>query len=223
MRWTIPVLAVLALAACEPKVPDSGSYGAAIRGATDGSGADTGAQADVGSSAGGPGYLDPNRPRGGAAPAGIANVQSTLEFDANGNRVQAPQDNRAAISDEQDFGAVKSRYSIEQDAARLAQQRAQYQVIQPTALPSRPSSDGPNLADYALSTSNPVGHRVFERSGFGGKAAYDNACGRYPSPDLAQEAFLSRGGPARDPLGLDPDGDGYACSWDPTPFRRAGN
>ena len=39
--------------------------------------------------------------------------------------------------------------------------------------------------------------------------------------DLAQIEFLERGGPARDRLGLDPDGDGYACAWDPTPFRKA--
>jgi len=24
-------------------------------------------------------------------------------------------------------------------------------------------------------------------------------------------------------MGLDPDGDGFACSWDPTPFRLAGS
>jgi hypothetical protein len=32
---------------------------------------------------------------------------------------------------------------------------------------------------------------------------------------------LSNGGPERDRLGLDPDGDGFACYWDPTPFRLA--
>ena len=46
-------------------------------------------------------------------------------------------------------------------------------------------------------------------------------CGKYPSDDQAQIAFLDRGGPERDRLGLDPDGDGYACGWDPAPFRNA--
>ncbi len=46
-------------------------------------------------------------------------------------------------------------------------------------------------------------------------------CAKYGSPDLAQMAFLSKGGPKRDRMGLDPDGDGYACSWDPAPFRQA--
>jgi hypothetical protein len=38
---------------------------------------------------------------------------------------------------------------------------------------------------------------------------------------MAQIAFLERGGPKRDTLGLDPDGDGFACYWDPAPFRKA--
>ena len=42
---------------------------------------------------------------------------------------------------------------------------------------------------------------------------------RAPTP--AQQAFLEAGGPERDRKGLDPDGDGYACAWDPTPFRAA--
>ena len=45
------------------------------------------------------------------------------------------------------------------------------------------------------------------------------ACARYGSPDLAQQAFLAAGGPDRDRRGLDPDGDGFACAWDPRPFR----
>ena len=34
---------------------------------------------------------------------------------------------------------------------------------------------------------------------------------------------LERGGPQRDRLGVDPDGDGFACSWNPTPFRAVQN
>jgi hypothetical protein len=42
-----------------------------------------------------------------------------------------------------------------------------------------------------------------------------------PTQDAAQEAFLAAGGPERDRNNLDPDGDGFACWWDPEPFRRA--
>ncbi len=48
----------------------------------------------------------------------------------------------SSISDEQNFNAVAERESIESDAARLAQNRAQYVVIQPTALPQREGGGG---------------------------------------------------------------------------------
>ena len=38
-------------------------------------------------------------------------------------------------------------------------------------------------------------------------------------PDQAQQDFLAKGGPERDRMGVDPDGDGFACAWDPRPFR----
>ena len=78
----------------------------------------------------------------------------------------------------------------------------------------------PVLVEYALSTTNGVGEQVYTRSGIR-LSSYDAACKRYRSPDLAQEAFLGSGGPRRDPKGLDPDGDGFACAWDPRPFRAA--
>ena len=46
-------------------------------------------------------------------------------------------------------------------------------------------------------------------------------CAVYRSPDQAQIDFRASGGPQRDRKGLDPDGDGYACAWDPAPFRAA--
>lgn len=132
----------------------------------------------------------------------------------------APQ-NQAAISDENDFSAVSSRQSISSDAERIAQNRAQYQVVTPTVLPTRQGTAQPNVVDYALSTSNPRGSKVYSRSGFNGAAKAARNCARYPSPDLAQSAFLAKGGPQKDRQGLDPDGDGYACAWDPAPYRQA--
>lgn len=231
MRMVFPVLVAMTLAACSQQVPDSasgGTYGDYLQradsGATNpGAAATTGPSdaAMAGTGAGAGGGLDPNRPRGGDAPAGITPYHSSLEYDANGNPVAAtPPENRAQISDEQDFNAVKSRVTIQQDAERLAQQRAQYQIINPQPLPPRPNSDGPNLADYALSTTNAVGQKLYERINIFGHDAYLHACARYTSPDLAQMAFLKAGGPTRDSLGIDPDGDGFACDWDPTPFRK---
>ncbi|WP_375228471.1 hypothetical protein [Roseobacter sp. S98] len=129
--------------------------------------------------------------------------------------------NNPGISDENDFEAVAGRQTIESDAARIERNRAQYQVVQPQALPERSGDSQPNVVAFALQTSHPVGARVYARAGLNGAARAERNCAKYASPDLAQIEFLERGGPARDRLGLDPDGDGYACAWDPTPFRRA--
>lgn len=126
------------------------------------------------------------------------------------------------LSDENDFEAVAQRESIESDAQRIAQNVAQYQVIAPTAVPSRAGVGAqPNIVEYALQTSHPRGTRVWQRVGLNMAARAERACAGYPSPDQAQIDFLASGGPQRDRKGLDPDGDGYACAWDPAPFRAA--
>ena len=147
---------------------------------------------------------DPNRPRGNA-PATIQPEAGEMAAVGGG------------ISDEQDFNAVAARETIESDAERIARNKAQYTVIQPTAVPER-ATTGPNIVQFALSTTHAPGTQMYNRSSlrFTDPQA---ACARYSSSDLAQEAFLAAGGPERDRRGLDPDGDGFACSWDPRPFR----
>lgn len=127
----------------------------------------------------------------------------------------------ASLSDEQSFQAVSERETIQSDAERIAQNRAAYVVIQPTELPPRPNGTGASIVQYALRTNNPVGQQMFSRSGFNAEARFARNCAKYTSSDQAQEAFLDSGGPQRDPKGMDPDGDGFACYWDPTPFRTA--
>ncbi|MES2436118.1 MAG: hypothetical protein V4586_20080 [Pseudomonadota bacterium] len=154
-----------------------------------------------------------DRPRGNA-PAGI--LETTSEM-AN---IPGSAANTAGVSDEQDFQAVSARETIQSDKARIERNRAQYQVDQPTALPQRSGSDAPNIVQYAISANHPKGTQMYKRGGLR-LNSYNAACGKFASPDLAQEAFLAAGGPDRDRKGLDPDGDGYACAWDPTPFRAA--
>lgn len=129
--------------------------------------------------------------------------------------------NNPGISDENDFAAVSNRQSIASDAERIARNRQQYQVIQPKALPSRSGSGGPNIVNYALQTKHARGTRLYSRSGLNLASRAQRACAGFPSADQAQIAFLAKGGPERDRLGVDPDGDGYACSWNPAPFRAA--
>lgn len=125
------------------------------------------------------------------------------------------------LSAENDFSAVSESRTIESDAALIATNRAQYQVVQPTVLPERTDGTQPNIVGYALATSHPVGTRIHSRSGINLTAKAERNCRNFSSSDLAQIEFLSRGGPERDRAGLDPDGDGYACGWDPNRFRNA--
>jgi hypothetical protein len=248
MQSTKAVFVLLALAACAPPVPDSaagvgfGNYSDYVRQRDAGapltavappqstfSTDRVGAALDAASSGGaavpvtpqtGPqpariigqtapalqsGTLAANRPRGDA-PAGI--VQQTGEMRG------------VAISDEQNFDAVAARESIESDAQRIANNRAQYEVVAPTALPQRSGESRPNIVQFALSTTHAPGVQMYKRGGLFQKDALVT-CAKYPSPDLAQEAMLGSGGPERDREGLDPDGDGFACGWDPRPFRKA--
>jgi hypothetical protein len=126
-----------------------------------------------------------------------------------------------SLSDENSFEAVASRQTIESDAERLQQQRSQYQQVQPTALPAQTGVRDPNIVQYALATSHPRGTKMHSRAGINLRARSARNCAGFSSPELAQVAFLEAGGPQRDRQALDPDGDGYACGWDPSPYRLA--
>lgn len=139
---------------------------------------------------------------------------------ATGNTPQLIGDpNNSGISDEQDFTAVSGRETIESDAERIAANRANYVVVQPTAVPTRTGSSGPNIVEFALSTNNAVGTSLYNRTNLLAGNRFERNCAKFGSSDQAQEAFLRSGGPERDRTGIDPDGDGFACHWDPTPFR----
>lgn len=125
------------------------------------------------------------------------------------------------ISDENDFQAVSQRESIQSDAQRIEQNRSQYQVVQPTAVPSRQGVSQPNIVQYALETRHPKGVQLYTRVGLNLASRSRRNCADFASADLAQIDFLANGGPRRDRKALDPDGDGYACAWDPAPFRTA--
>jgi hypothetical protein len=124
------------------------------------------------------------------------------------------------ISDEQDFDAVAGRETIASDAERRAAMQAERVVIQPGALPQRPEDLGANVIDFALATTHPVGERRFQRRPIS-QERHQRNCRGFRAADLAQEWFLQNGGPTRDRQGLDPDGDGYACGWDPAVYRAA--
>ncbi|MEO7382800.1 MAG: hypothetical protein ABIV25_13805 [Paracoccaceae bacterium] len=241
MRAPILMLLACGLVACGPTVPESGvgfdNYNSYIHNSTAGiSPTQTGAYGAVASApatqfstdaaasaitaaeagtttagmtapTGDPAAQSGERARGNA-PAGIQETTSEMNYVTGG------------VSDEQDFSAVTSRESIASDKARIEANRQQYVVVQPGALPTRTGDAGPNIAEYAIATNNPVGVKLYNRPSFY-LTSPQKACGKFTSPDLAQQAFLAAGGPQKDSKALDPDGDGFACDWDPRPFRTA--
>ncbi|MBL3570489.1 hypothetical protein BV509_09440 [Rhodovulum sulfidophilum] len=215
MRAVTSAIALLALAACNTQLPDSAA----------GVGFDN--------------YADYSAHREGvlqgtvsAQPLDAAPAQGVVT-EITGGPISAVEssdaavtpgvqaENHAGISDEQSFAAVSARESIASDRQRLEQQREQYTFIPPEPLPPRPGGDGAGIIEYALSTTNPLGQPVYKRGRAVAPETLARRCAKYGSDDHAQEAFLKNGGPERDRLGIDPDGDGFACYWDPSPFRLA--
>ncbi|RBO53455.1 hypothetical protein DSD19_08690 [Rhodovulum sp. BSW8] len=215
MRAVTSAMALLALAACNTQLPDSAA----------GVGFDN--------------YADYSAHREGvlqgtvsAQPLDAAPAQGVVT-EITGGPISAVEssdatampgaqaENHAGISDEQSFAAVSARETIASDRERLEQQREQYTFIQPEPLPPRQGGNGASIIEYALSTTNPLGQQVYKRGRAVAPETLARRCAKYGSDDHAQEAFLKNGGPERDRLGIDPDGDGFACYWDPSPFRLA--
>lgn len=228
MRLCPLVTVVLALSACAPRIPDSA--------AGVGTGAASNTQADLRPldattldattrGAAGSGVNSEAAQIAAETQAALAAVAATPDAGAaEAEAADPPVETVSAptgISQENEFAAVDDVRSIERDAALIARNREKYQVIAPDALPVRPGDTGPNIVDYALATTHPVGTRVYARLGLNARARQESNCARYASDDQAQLAFLANGGPERDRRGLDPDGDGYACDWSPDPFRKA--
>lgn len=247
IRIVLGACAVAAVAACQPAHPEDTRFGvgfdqtfdaqranrdaALSSGATAvpaapgvsaqplpaaGSAADTAAQtAAILAQTGQP--ADAERLAAAANNSGIAPVEASPS-----NPAPAVINSATGISQENNFDAVSGQRSIESDAARIAANRAQYQVIQPQALPQR-SETGPNIVAYALGSSHAIGTKLYKRNKFNSAKRYTRSCGKYSHLDQAQSDFLSAGGPQKDRNGMDPDGDGYACTWDPSVYRTLGN
>jgi hypothetical protein len=156
-----------------------------------------------------------------AEPTTSTSSTSATTAEASSEPEQTEPVSNGGISDEQDFSAVAERETIESDAARLAANAAQYQVAEVSALPVRDGDEGPNIVEYALNAPNKLGQAWYSRIQLFSQSRFETNCAKYNTPDDAQRDFLLNGGPERDPMGLDPDGDGFACGWDPEPFRLA--
>lgn len=224
---TIAALSVTVLAGCEPTVPDSGAPVGFDRVDLDRERALRDARLEGVELQPAPVVTDSILPPVSATPSaanqGATGDSTVIAVDQGaiptGPAPEAVTD--SGISAENDFTRVGELRTIETDAERLRRNREQYVVIQPQDLPQRSGSAGPNIVAYALKTTNPKGVSLYRRVGLNAQNKFLRNCRKYASPDLAQQDFLSNGGPEKDRLGLDPDGDGFACAWDPAPFRLA--
>ena len=80
-------------------------------------------------------------------------------------------------------------------------------------------SDYVNVAKFARDTKNKKGEKIFTRLSI---SIYNNwnECSKFRTKDDSQRKFLKDGGPYKDRFNLDPDGDGFACDWDPEIYRK---
>lgn len=221
MRIPAIGISILVLAACSPAVPDSRATATAPAASLPRAASVATAPLDGGANS--PEALAAATAQAlGVAPAGGAPMTAMAAGTATNPLPEGTPVAPAAISDEQSFDAVTARETPESDAARIAENREQYVVIQPTDLPPRPDGQGPSTVAFALATNNVPGQALYDRSSlFSSESRFARNCAKYGGDDAAQQAFLDAGGPERDRYGIDPDGDGFACYWDPRPFRAA--
>lgn len=192
MRLVLSLLAVLAVMACNHVTPEDGDVVERLDTSTPVSDDETAATED-----------------GAAAGDEDGEVEIVVVINTDNPN----------ISDTQNFGALTERVSIEDDKARLKAQKEKFQVIAPTALPTR-GKKAVNVVEFALSTTNKVGEKIYSRANPLGKSLAKRNCQNYRLADNAQLAFLKAGGPKRDAKILDPDGDGFACDWSPESYRK---
>lgn len=232
MRILLSVLCLGLVAACQPKLPDSGAgvgfesydaYEANRLAREEALNTNGRAMPPVATAQSFPAPAQgPEQALGQEVMAVLGTgTDATQPAETTDVAAAVPAPNNTGISDEQDFKAVSDRETIDSDRARLEQNRSQYQEIAPTAVPTRTGSGGVNIVEFALTTTNNVGETLYRRFGILTEGMYNRACAKFAAPDLAQIAFLEKGGPQKDRIGVDPDGDGFACSWDPQPFRNA--
>lgn len=100
----------------------------------------------------------------------------------------------------------------------LLEVRRNRTVLEPSVKDELNHDSDINIALYARQTENTVGQKIYNRFKF--KQKRSDPCLRFMSADDAQRFFLKNNGPKNDFWDLDPDGDGFACEWNPDQYRK---
>ena len=108
--------------------------------------------------------------------------------------------------------------NIDKEKAAKKLEDARKERIEIEVENSKNYSEYVNVARFARETKNKKGEKIYTRLGF---SIYDNwnECSKFKTKDDSQRKFLKDGGPYKDRFNLDPDGDGFACEWDPGIYR----
>ncbi len=108
----------------------------------------------------------------------------------------------------------------EEAARRREAARQQLVVINPEEAPQVNTNANANVVRFARTTTHAVGDKIYKRDVFRSRSQSASVCRRFDAAEDAQRQFLANGGPQEDRYNLDPDGDGFACEFDPTLYRR---
>ena len=109
--------------------------------------------------------------------------------------------------------------NIEKEKAKesLLKAREKRTIIQPKINHELTKTSEVNIVLFARQTKNEIGDKLYNR--ILAKRKNQTSCLRFVTQDDAQRFFLEKNGPEKDHWNLDPDGDGFACDWDPEPYR----
>lgn len=142
----------------------------------------------------------------GAVPAGAGRLPANAG--ATGN---------VTFLDPNNIGAIAAGAIAEAEGAAAGESGVFDNMQQQQASDVLPAPLIPRVASFALRTTHLPGQQQWRRNPF--RRSGTDLCSQFPNRDLAQDRFLAEGGPERDPLGLDPDGDGFVCGFDPSQLR----
>lgn len=108
----------------------------------------------------------------------------------------------------------------ERTVAQQRREAAQQQlvIVEPEPVPQQDTNA--NVVQFARETTHPVGTKRYNRPAFRDRIQSASVCRRFDNDDEAQRQFLANGGPSTDRFNLDPDGDGFACQFDPEKYRK---
>ena len=146
--------------------------------------------------------------------ANQANEADPLSRNSSGDDALLAENDRLDLS----LDTLEQQIKDKTEAAEKLESARKQRIVIETEKPSY-STDTINIATFARSTNNKKGESVYARRSF---QTFDHwtECAFFNTNENAQRFFLRNGGPTLDLKNLDPDGDGFACAWDPVIYRQ---